>query len=180
MAERIWSTLDKIYLPVVLAVAVLLWIGIIMTVAFNVQLLKLGGQEGGVEGQVEALGPPTVVITIYGKELPGGKFGFGLSPDNVTAPGPTIKVKQGDVVELRFVNMGKLRHGLVITDRVSKVNPEVLFGAQIGSASNPIPPGGDGSVVFVADRPGEFFYQCPVSNHGPKGMWGKLIVEAPG
>ena len=181
MADKIWRFLDRIYLPITIIVAALIWVGIVATIAFDVQLLRLGGQEvGGAPGQAPIAGPPTVVITIYGGELPGGKFGFGLSPDNITTPGPTIRVKQGDVVEIRFVNLGKLRHGFVVTPAVSKTNPEVLFGALIGTASNPIAPNGEGSVIFVADTPGEFFYQCPVANHGPKGMWGKFIVEPAG
>ena len=182
MAERIWRALDKVYLPITILLAAFIWLAILFTVAFDIQLVSLGGGEaGGGPGPAQQVaGPPTVVITIYGEELPGGKFGFGLSPDNITTPGPTIRVKQGDIVEIRFVNLGKLRHAFVVTPAVSKTNPEVLFGALIGSASNPIPPGGEGSVIFVADRPGEFFYQCPVSNHGPKGMWGKFIVEPAG
>ncbi len=182
MSERIWRALDKIYLPVTMLVAAFIWIAIIVSVAFDIELISLGGQEagGGVPVPAQVAGPPTVVITVYGGELPGGKFGFGLSPDNITTPGPTIRVRQGDIVEIRFVNLGDLRHGFVVTPAVSKTNPEVLFGAIIGTASNPIAPNGEGSVVFVADRPGEFFYQCPVANHGPKGMWGKFIVEPAG
>ncbi len=182
LSERLWEIAERYYLQTALLVAILLWAAIIGALLFDIQLPKAGGEAAlGASGAVAALPQgqlqPDVTITIYGGELPGGKFGFGLSPDELSTPGPEIRVKQGAVVELRFVNVGKLRHGLAIVPSVEKSNPTILFNALVGPPNNPIPPGGEGSVVFVASQPGEYYYQCPVPNHGPKGMWGKFIVE---
>lgn len=178
--ERVWEVLDRIYIPATLLGALVIWIAIMGMLVLDVDVAELfaGGGGGGVPG-VPAGGQlnPTVTITIYGGELPDGRFGFGFSPDDLSTPGPEIRVKQGDVVKVVFINIGKLRHGFVVTPTVSKTNPEVLFNAIVGPANDPIPPEGQGSIVFVADQAGEFFYQCPVANHGPKGMWGKFIVE---
>ena len=169
----VWKTVDRVFIPAVIIVGILLWLSL---PALTLLGLQPELQVAGAEFEVPTR-PPDVVITLYGGELPGGaRFGFGFSPDNITSPGPTIVVKQGQVVEIRFVNVGKLRHAFAVVERVERTNPRVIFGAQIASAQNPIPSGAEGSVVFVASQPGTFFYQCPVSNHGPKGMWGQIIV----
>lgn len=167
---------DRVFIAAVVLAAILLWLSVSIVMVFGLQPeLRPPGEEIEVPTR-----PPDVVITIFGAELPGGtRFGFGLSPDNITSPGPTIRVKQGQVVEIRFVNEGRLRHAFAIVERVERTNPNVLFGAIIASAQNPIGPGEEGSVIFVASRAGTFFYQCPVANHGPKGMWGTIIVEPP-
>lgn len=186
LTERLWELAERYYIPFTVLAAILLWVGVMGAVLFDIQLPQAGEQAalgpagGGGGGLPPGQLQPDVVITIYGKELPGGKFGFGLSPDEITSPGPELRVRQGQVVEIRFVNMGKVRHGLAVVQSVEKTNPTILFNAIVGPPNNPIEPGGEGSVIFVASQAGEFYYQCPVPNHGPKGMWGKFIVEPAG
>ena len=179
LSDKVWRLLDKYYIHATVLAAIALWALVASALLIDIQLPQaqeeLVGQPGGGGGA--PLGAPDVVITIYGGELPGGVFGFGLSPDDIQSPGPEIRVKQGQVVEIRFVNLGSLRHGFAIVPEVKKTNPDILFNALVGPPSNPIPPGGEGSVIFVASQPGTYYYQCPVSNHGPKGMWGVFIVE---
>ncbi len=182
IVNKLWGMADRYYIHATLLAAILLWIAIIGAMIFDIQIPKAGeeaalGAGGGAVAIPQGQLQPDVVITLYGGELPGGKFGFGLSPDELFTPGPEIRVKQGQVIELRFVNVGELRHGVAIVQSVEKSNPVILFNALVGPPNNPIPPGSEGSVVFVASQPGEFYYQCPVPNHGPKGMWGKFIVE---
>ncbi len=181
LKERLWLIAEKYYIPATILAALAIWLGVIGAFLFDLQVPQ-AGQEGAALGGVPggaapAQLQPDVTIVLYADELPGGRFGFGLSPDNITSPGPEIRVKAGQVVELRLVNLGNLRHGVAIVQSVEKTNPVVLFNAIVGPPNNPIPPGGEGSVIFVASQPGEYYYQCPVPNHGPKGMWGVFIVE---
>ncbi len=119
---------------------------------------------------------PTVNITLYGGEISTTEYGFGLSPNNLTSPGPTLSFKMSDVVKITFVNAGKVPHGFVITD-APKSGSTQLFGAAVGSASNPLSPGQSGSVVFQPTAVGSsFYYICPIPGHAELGMWGHVSV----
>jgi nitrite reductase (NO-forming) len=63
-------------------------------------------------------------------------------------------------------------------------NPEdpttVLFNARIKSADNPILRGQEGTVEFIPDKAGEFYYICLVPGHPLQGMQGKFIVKEAG
>lgn len=100
-------------------------------------------------------------------------FGF----DGFIAPGPTIKVKLGETVRINLVNMGGLKHEIVISS--SNMVQQTLFNA----ASDLIGPGKSTSITFVADTAGNFFYACfsddgvAPKKHAELGMWGEFIVE---
>lgn len=117
---------------------------------------------------------PNKEITIYGGPTPQG-FGFGLSPDNITSPGPTLRFKVGDIVRITFVNVGRIPHAFAVVAQVSD-NPNILFNSAIGQLT-PLQPGEEGSVVIQFNQKGEFYYQCLVPGHPEAGMWGILIVE---
>jgi plastocyanin len=119
---------------------------------------------------------PNVFITIYGDEIAGAKFGFGLSSDNVTSPGPTLNFTVGDVIQVTFHNIGNMPHTFALVQELSD-NPQILFNSEIGSRVQPIPPGGGGSVVFRVDKAGQYYYICTVPGHYVLGMWGMVLVE---
>ncbi len=81
--------------------------------------------------------------------------GFSFSPKE-------IKVKQGQVVTLNFLNTGGM-HDLVI-DELAVKTPIIQVGATA-------------SATFVATKTGTFTYYCSVGNHRAQGMEGTLIVE---
>jgi uncharacterized cupredoxin-like copper-binding protein len=120
---------------------------------------------------------PTVQLTLYAGET-GTRLGFGLSRNNITSPGPTLKFRVGDVVHITLVNVGQLSHNFAVTD-AAKEGATVLFNAQIASADNPLPPGGSGSITFTPDKAGEYYYICQVPGHVSLGMWGRVTIEAP-
>jgi nitrite reductase (NO-forming) len=119
---------------------------------------------------------PTVEITIYGGELPGGRFGFGLSPENITSPGPTLNFRVGDVVKITFVNVGKIPHAFAVTMEISD-SPVILFNSAIGSGAQPLAPGESRSVIISLNQAGRYTYLCTVQGHAQLGMWGELIVS---
>ncbi|MCL4436748.1 MAG: multicopper oxidase domain-containing protein [Thaumarchaeota archaeon] len=117
---------------------------------------------------------PTVNITLYAKELTG-KFGWGLSADNVTSPGPTLRFKVGDVVGITVHNEGVVPHAFAIVSGLD--NPKVLFNSQVASPNDPIPPAGTKSGVFKVTEAGNFKYICTVSGHSVLGMSGDVVIS---
>lgn len=117
-------------------------------------------------------------VTIYGGEVSALKYGFGLTSNNITSPGTTLNFQVGDNVTVTFINGStNMYHAFIVTDKAQTGATE-LFNAAVGSGSNPIPPGGSGTVTFIVNKAGTFYYICPVPGHGELGMWGKLIVSA--
>ncbi len=120
---------------------------------------------------------PTVNITVYAGEISGSKYGFGTSQNNITSPGPTLRFKTSDVVKLTLVNVGKFPHAFAMVN-APRTGATVLFNAEVASASNPIPPGGSGSVIFNPNSPNDqYYYICPVPGHAELGMYGSCIVS---
>lgn len=115
---------------------------------------------------------PTIELTLYMGELPGGKLGFGLSQDEITSPGPVIRVRVGDVVKITVINIGDMPHSFAIVPSLSD-SPQILFN----SATPVIQPGESESIVFRVDRVGSFYYQCTVIGHWELGMYGEFIIE---
>ncbi len=63
----------------------------------------------------------------------------------------------------------------MVTDKSSPNS--VVFGAQIQSGSNPIPPGGSGSVTFKVTQAGTYNYICQVPGHVDLGMYGTVVIS---
>ena len=110
--------------------------------------------------------------------------GFAFLGDEITSPGPTIRVKKGVEITVTLTN----KHGYAWSENINhnfeilpekKSTGDTLWGAIIGERqfSQAIPPGEGGSVTFTPDRAGEFFYICTVSDHLGRGMYGSFIVE---
>ena len=120
---------------------------------------------------------PTVSFVLYEGEMADGKMGFGTSPNSLTSPGPTLRFRITDVVNVTVVNIGKMPHAFAVTN-MPKTGANTLFGATIGSATNPLSPGKSGTVIFAPSNAGSsFYYICPISGHAEAGMWGSVIVS---
>lgn len=102
-------------------------------------------------------------------------LGFNAIKGDPTA-NPEIRVKAGDMVTINLVNNGKMPHAFGVL-----TNPEdpesIVFDAKFGSPDNPLLRGQTGSVTFIADRAGNYFYICTVPGHEVLGMKGNFIVE---
>jgi len=119
---------------------------------------------------------PTVVINLVAGELSAARFGFAIEGQALESPGPTIRVKVGDVVQVNFKNVGgplNQPHTFVIVSD----GGTIVFSARVGTANEPIDVGKGGKTTFVADRAGEYVYMCQVPGHRVHGQWGKFIVE---
>ena len=120
---------------------------------------------------------PTVKVLLYMSEMPNGKFGFGTALDNLSSPGPTLRLSTSEIVNITVVNTGKLPHAFAITTEPI-AGAAVLFNSAIGSASNPLGPGQQGSVVFKPNNAGfSYCYMSPVSGDVEAGMYGTVTIS---
>ncbi|MFB3888012.1 MAG: plastocyanin/azurin family copper-binding protein [Candidatus Bathyarchaeia archaeon] len=119
----------------------------------------------------------TITVTLYGGEASGGGFGFGTTSTTITSPGPALTFKVGDKVTVDFHNASpSVPHNWAMVD-AKATTANVVFGAQIQSGSNPLSPGGSGSVTFTVAQAGSYYYICQVPGHVGLGMWGTVTVN---
>ncbi|MEW6278413.1 MAG: copper-containing nitrite reductase [Candidatus Eremiobacterota bacterium] len=92
---------------------------------------------------------------------------------NGTVPGPFIRVRQGDVLEVTLTN-----------PKDSTMPHNVDFHAATGTGGGALittaPPGGSRTVHLAMLNPGLFVYHCavpPVPEHVANGMYGLILVE---
>lgn len=81
---------------------------------------------------------------------------FSLTPSKV-------KVKKGDNVKIVFKNEGSFEHNF----RINILNVVI----------DRVPVGSTEEITFLADRVGEFEFECTVSGHKDLGMQGSITVE---
>jgi nitrite reductase (NO-forming) len=99
--------------------------------------------------------------------LAEGKLAFvGVGHDIDGVVNPTLRVREGAVVQVDLINDDGIEHDVALPD----FDAATERVAQKGASS---------VIVFRADKPGEFAYFCSVPGHRQAGMEGKLIVGAP-
>lgn len=125
--------------------------------------------------------PAHVVVNMEAKEYVGTladgvKYKFWSF--NGTVPGPMMRVRVGDTVELRLKNHAdnKFPHNMDL---------HAVNGPGGGAGSNLAAPGKEGAFSFKALNPGLYIYHCasPVPNipaHIANGMYGLILVDPPG
>jgi nitrite reductase (NO-forming) len=98
---------------------------------------------------------------------------IALMTFNGTYPAPTIRVTQGDVVQITLINKDSVQHSVDFHGSQLSVVPN--FGAVSAGQSK--------TFTFVAINPGAWAYHCEGNNafrlweHPMKGMVGMLIVD---
>jgi nitrite reductase (NO-forming) len=90
-----------------------------------------------------------------------------------TIPGPMVRVRVGDTVELTLKNPAE-----------SKATHNIDFhsatGPGGGAAATVVAPGQSATIKFKAMNPGVFVYHCavaPIPHHISAGMYGLMVVE---
>lgn len=97
---------------------------------------------------------------------------------NGQVPGPLLRVREGDEVKVKFVNLSTMDHtihwhgmhqqGTWQSDGVPNVTQK------------PVPPGGSFTYHFIATRTGTLWYHCHVNvaeHVAIRGMWGPFVVD---
>ena len=85
-------------------------------------------------------------------------------------PGPTIRARQGQTVEVTITNGGSIPHS--IDFHAARIAPNEAFRDAM--------PGESFTYRFVAKDPGVFMYHCgtkPVLAHIANGMYGAIVVD---
>lgn len=91
-------------------------------------------------------------------------------------PGPMLRVRVGDTVNVHFKN-----------DKSSRMIHSIDFHAVTGPGGGAnllqVPPGGEKTLTFKALKPGVYVYHCAtpmVAQHIANGMFGLIVVEPAG
>jgi nitrite reductase (NO-forming) len=122
--------------------------------------------------------PARVVVNIEVTEVereiaPGVRYTLWTFGGQV--PGKFIRVRQGDVVELRLQNHpnSKMPHNIDL---------HAVTGPGGGAEGTFTAPGKQTQITFRATNPGLYVYHCataPVPMHVANGMYGLILVEPP-
>ena len=94
---------------------------------------------------------------------------------NNTVPGPFLRVRQGDTVELSLHNEKNSSHSHAI-------DLHAVTGPGGGLAVTKVEPGQTKTLLFKATAPGLYVYHCAHGNpatHIANGMYGLILVEPP-
>lgn len=115
-------------------------------------------------------------ITLRSEEViaeiePGVKFKYMTY--NGQVPGPMIRVRQGDTINLTHENpeSNNMSHN---------VDFHAVYGTGGGAEATTAKPGEKASIKFKATYPGAYIYHCAVPNldyHISSGMFGMIVVE---
>ncbi len=106
--------------------------------------------------------------------LPGGKT-YQAMTFNGQVPGPTIRVTQGDVIEVTLTVPASEKTGHSLDMHASRISAVPNFG--------PVMPGNSKTYAFIANTPGVFKYHCEgvsvigMDQHVLSGMYGITIVD---
>src|SRR5712691_341449 len=112
-----------------------------------------------------------VTITLYGSFA--APAGWGWATSNVTEPGPTLTVRQGDVVTFQLFAKDSVSHMLVI----DLDNSQTQTTGDQNSTSFTSPTVAT-TFVFTASTAGTFNYFCGFHGYAPQH--GTLTVQATG
>lgn len=92
---------------------------------------------------------------------------------NGTVPGPMLRVREGDTVEIDL-------HNAPDAGVTHSIDLHAVTGPGGGAKVMQIAPGDDGSFRFAALNPGVYIYHCAtpmVAQHIASGMYGMIVVE---
>lgn len=124
---------------------------------------------------------PTADITLVANPPTGRDMAFRAAG----LENPTIEVRKGALVSIRFVNGDSdSAHGWLLLDPVVQTGgtfhgPRAFPGAYAPILGDPTTAGqAMESIQFRASASGTYRYECPVPGHAAMGMQGSFIVTA--
>lgn len=120
--------------------------------------------------------PTTVHIELTAKEVlaeiaPGVTLNYWTFDG--TVPGPMLRVREGDTVELTLKNDPTSLH-------MHSIDLHAVTGPGGGATVTDVKPGESKTFTFKALNPGLYIYHCAhpnVANHMAHGMYGLILVE---
>ena len=148
-------------------------------VAAAVPAVEIARRPDDVPPPITRQAPATVRVDLETKEVVG-TIGDGATYSymtfNGTVPGPFIRVRVGDTVELHIRNAAdsKWPHSIDL---------HAVTGPGGGASVTQTNPGQENTLRFKALNPGLYVYHCaspPVPMHVAMGMYGLILVEPEG
>jgi nitrite reductase (NO-forming) len=132
----------------------------------------------GVPAPIHRNYPARVIVRMETRELvkeiaDGVRYDFWTF--NGSTPGPLIRVREGDTVELHLRNDPN-------SHMTHNIDMHAVMGPGGGAVSTATAPGHESVFTFKALRSGVFVYHCatpPVPMHIANGMYGLIVVEPP-
>jgi nitrite reductase (NO-forming) len=115
-----------------------------------------------------------ISIELEGRLAEGATFGYWTF--NGKVPGPFLRVRVGDTVEVNLKNAGD-------SSMIHSVDLHAATGPGGGAAASQVDPGHDKTFKFKALAPGLYVYHCAtpmVAHHIANGMYGLILVEPEG
>ena len=113
-------------------------------------------------------------VELVGKLDDGTSFTYWTFDKKV--PGPMLRVKAGDSVQLTLANARN-------STAVHSIDLHGVTGPGGGAEHLQVPPGGEKTITFKALNPGLYVYHCAtasVPHHISAGMYGLILVEPEG
>lgn len=128
---------------------------------------------------IESRGPRRVKVDLRAEEVIG-KLADGATfhywTFNGKVPGPFIRVRVGDVVQVHLTNDAS-------SMMMHNVDFHAVTGPGGGAKATESEPGATRGFEFKAEHPGLFVYHCavmPAAQHIANGMYGMILVEPAG
>ena len=126
-------------------------------------------------------GPTTVKFTLEAKEVLGvldaaAKTTFKYWTFNGTVPGPMLRARVGDTVQITMKNSKD-------SEMIHNVDLHAVWGQGGGAALTIVAPGEEKTFTFKATTPGLFVYHCAtpvIPQHISSGMYGMILIEPEG
>lgn len=124
-------------------------------------------------------GPETVQIELETREI-SGLLADGTSyrywTFNGTVPGPLLRIRLGDTVEIHLKNNAS-------SSMIHSIDLHAVTGPGGGAVMTQTKPGNETMFTFKALNPGVYVYHCAtpmVADHISNGMYGLILVEPAG
>ena len=120
--------------------------------------------------------PKTVRLDLFTVEMEGRLAEgttFGYWTFNGKVPGPMVRVRVGDTVDVHLKNSAD-------SNMIHSVDFHAATGPGGGAAALQVDPGDEKSMTFKALKPGLYVYHCAtpmVAEHIANGMYGMILVE---
>lgn len=127
-------------------------------------------------GPVSRTAPQQVVLNLETVELEG-RLADGTTYTywtfGKTVPGPLLRVREGDTVELHLKNDPT-------SSSIHSIDLHAVNGPGGGASSTQVKPGEEKVFTFKAMNPGVYVYHCAsphIPTHIAQGMYGLIVVE---
>ena len=127
-------------------------------------------------GPLAVRAPQSLRVDLEAVELEG-RLADGASYTYWTfggaVPGPFLRVRVGDTVELHLKNRATSK-------MIHSIDLHAVTGPGGGATLTQVPPGGEKAFTFKVINPGVYVYHCAtpsVAHHISNGMYGLILVE---